>query len=159
MPTLQVFLIGAAVFAFDRLTKAAAEAHLSSIGSYPVVPDIFHLTLVHNTGAAFGLFKNGTFLLALVTILCVGAIFALLNNSRWFSKFFSGPLDGWFLAAFGLIVGGGCGNLLDRLRYSYVIDFLDFRIWPVFNLADSAITAGGIILFFKICFPPRKAVA
>lgn len=155
MSTLYVSLIGAIVFGLDRLTKAAAEAHLGA-ASLPVIPRIFHLTLVHNTGAAFGILKGGTFLLAGVTIFCLVAIFVLLNNKKLWSRFFAGPLDNWFVLAFGLILGGACGNLLDRLHFSYVIDFLDFRIWPVFNLADSAITVGGVILFFKICFQDRK---
>lgn len=155
MSTLYVSLIGAVIFCLDRLTKAVAEAHLQS-ASLPVIPRIFHLTLVHNTGAAFGMLKGGTILLGCVTVFCVVAIFILLNHRALWSRFVGLPLDRWLILAFGFIVGGACGNLFDRLRYSCVIDFLDFRVWPVFNVADSAITVGGVILFFKVFFQERK---
>lgn len=156
MPTFQVFVIGAAVFILDRMTKGAAEAHLASEGSLPVVPNIFHLTLVHNTGAAFGFLKGGTIILAAVTVLCIVSILVLLNNEKLFRKFFYSAPDAWLRLAFGLIIAGALGNLVDRVCYSYVIDFLDFRVWPVFNVADSSITIGGVILFFKIFFSDRK---
>ncbi len=151
MPILHVILIAVGVVALDRLTKSAAETCLYAVDTYPVIPQIFHLTLVHNTGAAFGLWKGGSIFLILTTLFCVAMIAAMLKSKRLLHKVFGlAAIDGWLCLSFGLILGGAVGNLIDRLRYSYVIDFLDFRIWPVFNVADSAITVGGAVLFLKI---------
>ncbi|MFB3919054.1 MAG: signal peptidase II [Candidatus Velamenicoccus archaeovorus] len=151
MPILQVILIAVGVVALDRLTKSAAETYLCAIDTHPVIPQVFHLTLVHNTGAAFGLWKGGAVFLILTTVFCMAMIVAMLKSKRLLNKVFGlSAIDGWLCLSFGLILGGAVGNLIDRLRYSYVIDFLDFRIWPVFNVADSAITVGGAVLFLKI---------
>ncbi|MBF0122092.1 MAG: signal peptidase II, partial [Candidatus Omnitrophica bacterium] len=68
----------------------------------------------------------------------------------------TGELDQLYILAFSLILGGAIGNLIDRIAVGYVIDFIDFRVWPVFNIADSAITIGACIIFFK-CFPLTKS--
>ncbi len=151
MPILHVILIAVGAIALDRLTKSAAEAYLYAIDTHPVIPHVFHLTLVHNTGAAFGFLRGGAFFLILTTLVCIVMMMALLKSRRLLNKFFGfAEIDGWLCCSFGLILGGAVGNLIDRFCYSYVIDFLDFRVWPVFNVADSAITVGGIILFVKI---------
>ena len=144
------FLIFLCVFFFDRISKTFLQKELASRGSLPVVPGIFHLTLVHNTGAAFGLFKGGTLFFVGVTFLCLSSMVLLLNNNTFIKKIM--PLDNrdpLIRFALSLIAGGACGNLYDRLKFSYVVDFLDFRIWPVFNIADSAITIGGLLLFYS----------
>ena len=66
--------------------------------------------------------------------------------------------DGWIRFSLGLILGGACGNLIDRFRWGSVIDFLDFRVWPVFNVADSAITIGGILICYKMLFSKKLRV-
>lgn len=114
------------VFIFDRISKIAALHYLSSSG-VPVIPGIFHLTLVQNTGAAFGILKNEPKFLTGVSIAAVLAILFFLRRRSF---------------PWALVIGGALGNLYDRLRYGTVIDFLDFRVWPVFNLADAAICVG-----------------
>jgi len=101
-----------------------------------------HLTYVRNFGAAFGLFREQRllFLLALIVMLVA---FVWLREELL-------RLGNVAILASSLLIGGALGNALDRLRLGYVIDFLDFRIWPVFNIADSAIVVGAVLLGF--CF-------
>jgi signal peptidase II len=111
------------------------------------------LTNVRNTGSAFGLFANQAFLLTLVAI--VGLVTILLFY-RYLSRI---SLLSSF--ALGLVFGGAVGNLIDRLRFGYVTDFIDVRLWrdfhwPAFNAADSAITGGSIVLAIFIFWAFRK---
>jgi signal peptidase II len=128
------------ILILDRVTKITAEFLLPLHGSVPVIKGFFHFTLVHNTGAAFGLFRN----LVLQLVLATGFVLFFL----WFSLMKAHRTPG--LAAYRLplclVFGGALGNLVDRVFLGYVIDFLDFRIWPVFNIADSVITIGAVLL-------------
>lgn len=112
---------------------------LGSVPTVPVLPGIFHLTLVRNTGVAFGLLPGWGLWVAVVTI-CVlaGLIFSAARRGTLKQGLFS-----WGL---GLVLGGAAGNLMDRIWAGAVIDFLDFRIWPVFNVADSCITIGAVFM-------------
>jgi signal peptidase II len=135
--SLVVFwVIVASIFALDQLTKFLALNHLASVETVPVISGIFHLTLVHNTGIAFGFFNNSRILLiaAITVSLIVLAVWGVRG-----AKGGHRPLES---AALALILGGAIGNWLDRIRYGAVVDFFDFRVWPVFNVADSAITIG-----------------
>jgi len=137
------FLIVLAIFALDQITKLCAVKFLSGSSSVPVISNVFHLTLVHNTGAAFGIFRSSPRLFIAVAFVSACVIVYLLSRrGRMFS--FSGRIALYF------ILSGTLGNLVDRLRLGYVIDFLDFRVWPVFNVADSFITAGAVILCWSI---------
>ena len=130
-----VFLI----FAADQLTKLLAVHYLSSVDTVPVLQNVFHLTLVYNTGIAFGFFRHSqAILLGAITL---SLIFLLIWGVRSFKKN-SGPSQKFQSFALALILGGAIGNWLDRVRIGSVVDFFDFRIWPVFNVADSAITIG-----------------
>lgn len=137
-----VFLAAALVFIADRLTKYIIINSLTAAESKRVIPGIFHITLVLNNGAAFGIFRNMGVAFILMTFAAV--VLILLYVLR--SKAMSTPIA----AAFGLILGGALGNLVDRIKFGYVIDFLDFRVWPVFNIADSAITLGAMILVLNV---------
>jgi signal peptidase II len=146
-----LILVALATLFVDQTSKFLAQAFLVARGTLPVVPNIFHLTLVCNTGAAFGIFKGGILFFILASVSCICAIIILTYRGDLFLKIFSlDPSDRIVRLCLGLVLGGACGNLIDRLRYSCVIDFLDFRIWPVFNLADSAISIGGALLFYRI---------
>lgn len=144
-----LFLTAAAIFILDRITKYMAVDHLAEGRSLKVVPNIFHLTLVRNPGAAFGLLRGATTLFIALSVLI--AVFIVIYAFRRKTD------DAMMSTALGLILGGAGGNLLDRIRLGYVIDFLDFRIWPVFNVADSAITIGAMILVLRILFQKHKA--
>ncbi|MBP7215720.1 MAG: signal peptidase II [Candidatus Omnitrophica bacterium] len=131
-----VFFIVAIILVVDQLTKVLVTRALTLHQSVPLLNNIFHLTLVYNTGAAFGLFKN-QILLFIATSLCA-IILVSYNLKKTTLRLPSVSL--------ALILAGALGNLIDRLRFGFVIDFLDFRVWPVFNVADSAITIGAILL-------------
>jgi signal peptidase II len=139
------------VILFDRLTKAFFSAVLKVGESLPAIKHVFHFTLVHNTGIAFGLFKDNGFVFFIIPAI---AVFLLVYNIYYYHKF--GELDWIYIVAFSLILGGAFSNLIDRFMLGYVIDFIDFRIWPVFNIADSAITIGALVILLK-CFPLTKS--
>lgn len=108
---------------------------------HPLLPPVLFLTYVQNTGAAFGLFKGQQWLFLLVSLVVIGWLVRefLVHPDRE-------PLTRW---AEALILGGTVGNLMDRLRFGYVVDFLDLRVWPVFNVGDSAITIGVALLLVR----------
>lgn len=142
MPTDKGEKIGLAliILSLDQLTKFLALRNLVLNQPYAVIKGIFYLTLVHNRGAAFGILKNQVPVFVFTSIVAI--ILICLNLRR--------KKDGLSGIALALILGGAVGNLIDRLFFGYVIDFLDFRVWPVFNLADSAITIGAILLGWVI---------
>ena len=131
----------------DRVTKLFFSELLSYGESLPVIRNVLHMTLVHNTGIAFGFFKDQGIVFIVIPII---AIFLLVFNIYYYRQN-NEALSRIYIVAFSLILGGAIGNLIDRIVYGYVIDFIDFRIWPVFNVADSAITIGAIMIAFK-CF-------
>ena len=120
------------ILVIDRASKIWALTRLEQSQSLPVWPGVFHLTLVKNTGSAFGLWKDFPFIPVAVTLLALCVIFIHLVRARPSKNF-----TGW-----ALVLGGALGNLYDRLVFGYVVDFLDFRVWPVFNIADACICAG-----------------
>lgn len=136
---MRPFLIAIFVVIIDQITKAMARTYLKLGEPQPLIDKIFSLTLVQNTGAAFGLFKNQAAFFIFVSAIAIISIVFFLSKNRITSFL---PLS--------LILGGAIGNLIDRLRFGYVVDFLDFKIWPVFNVADSCISIGAILLFLTI---------
>ncbi|PIU40558.1 MAG: signal peptidase II [Candidatus Omnitrophica bacterium CG07_land_8_20_14_0_80_50_8] len=141
------------IFILDRVTKWGVLDALREGQSIPVWVGVFHFTRVNNTGAAFGILRGGAAFLALISALCVAGLFAVIIRSFFIKKPAVGLAGNLALA---LVVSGAAGNLYDRIRYGYVIDFLDFRIWPVFNIADSAICVG-IFLIILLMIKTRKA--
>lgn len=140
-------LIASLVIIIDRLAKALVFNNLSEGQSIWVIPKIFHLTLVLNTGAAFGLFKDKNEFFIVTSFIIIALIFAYV----WLDK----QKDLVMLSALGLVLGGAAGNLIDRLVFGCIIDFLDFRVWPVFNIADSSITIGSVLLILRLLFKKR----
>ncbi|MFH1858454.1 MAG: signal peptidase II [Candidatus Omnitrophota bacterium] len=135
-------LIFLAVLLLDQISKHLILRTMVFNQSIPVVPSVFHLTLVANTGVAFGLFKGKAELFVLVGLVALLWI-ALFVRRRAIQNRLA-------LLALALVSGGAVGNLLDRFRYGYVVDFLDFRVWPVFNVADTCISVG-TVLFLITC--------
>lgn len=138
-----IFIIVSVILSLDQLSKFIVTSNVSYFQPVPVIKDFFYITLVHNRGAAFGILKNQTPLFIFTSVLAV--ILIILNlkggkNRKSYNIFL------------GLILAGALGNLIDRVFFGYVIDFLDFRIWPVFNVADSAITIGAVLLAWSILF-------
>lgn len=129
-------------YLLDQTSKAAVQLWMYQGESLPVIPGVFHLTYIHNPGAAFGLMAYQTPVLVTVSLILMTGV-AL--SYRYIKT--GGPLLRYGLS---LVVGGALGNLTDRLRYGEVVDFLDFRIWPVFNLADVAIVIGAGLLILEL---------
>ncbi len=122
----------------DQLTKQLVAGRFSPGESLPLIPSVLHLTYVQNTGAAFGLFKGQQLLfIGLSLVVIAWIVREFLTKSSW------APSALWGCA---LVLGGATGNLVDRLRVGYVVDFIDVRVWPIFNLGDSAITVGVALL-------------
>lgn len=133
----------------DQFSKFLFSRLLILGEPFVVSKDFFYLTLVHNRGGAFGVLKGWLPLFVLISLLTIGIVWQALKNEK--AKAFSA-----YSLALSLIVAGGIGNLIDRVRFGYVIDFLDFRIWPVFNIADSAITIGAILLGWQVLRQPKS---
>lgn len=139
-----IFFVWLLVFAIDRLVKSYIIENFFPGQSVPVIENVFHLTYVKNTGVAFGLFRNlgDIFIYSTVILVIAIIVFYLIYN---FSSY-------WYQLAIGLILAGAVGNLIDRLIYGFVIDYLDFRIWPVFNIADMVVVIGVFILSIFIWY-------
>lgn len=131
-----------AVFGLDLVTKFLVQANMELGQSIPIVEGIFHLTYVLNPGAAFGMLAYKTTFFIVTTVIVLSVIGYIYYKST--------PDQRLLRFALGLQVGGALGNFLDRLRTGYVIDFFDFRVWPVFNIADIAISVGVALLLWEI---------
>jgi len=136
------FFVAAFVFSIDRLTKIAALKTLDLGRSIKAIPGVLNITLVLNDGAAFGLFKGKSVFFVFIALAIIIVITAYLIKSR--------PLNRSVSIGLGLILGGAVGNLVDRIAFGSVIDFIDLGIWPVFNIADSCITIGAAVLVFSM---------
>ncbi len=154
------FGVAAAVIVLDRITKLWVEAAISPYEAIPVIPGFFDLIYTRNRGIAFGLFADAggplrSLLLIGVALAVLGAVAVLI----WRLPPQPGPQQRWLPAALGLIFGGATGNLYDRLLQGSVTDFLDLYVgdwhWPAFNVADSAITAGALLLLLESVMRPR----
>ena len=122
--------------AADQLSKYLAAAYLAPIGTLPLIPDIFHFTYVENRGAAFGILSNHRWVFMVLSIVGIGAMIAWLVWEK--------PKSMWLKTAVSLVIGGGIGNMIDRVLLGYVIDFIDCRFidFYVFNIADSCVCVG-----------------
>ncbi|OPY57200.1 MAG: Lipoprotein signal peptidase [Pelotomaculum sp. PtaU1.Bin035] len=126
----------------DQASKAVVQMLMYHGESIPVAPPVFYLTYILNPGAAFGILAHRTPIFITVTILLAAGV--LLGYKKL-------PPERRLLRyGLGLVVGGALGNLADRLRCGFVVDFLDFRVWPVFNLADIAIVTGACFLVWEL---------
>jgi len=131
------------IYSLDQVSKFFAVDLLTPGESVTLIKNILHLTLVYNTGAAFGMFRSHPHLFVIIAALSVFFICVFLFLKRKRLRFFE-------KLALSFILSGTLGNLTDRLRFGHVIDFIDFRIWPVFNIADSFITIGVVILIVSV---------
>ncbi len=133
------WLIAATVFSADFLIKAYLRTNFP-FATLPVINHIFHITVVFNRGAAFGILQGKTTLLIFSGIIFLLVFFLLIKGEK--------KHDRVFFAACGLILGGAASNLYDRIFLGFVVDYIDLRIWPVFNLSDAGITIGvGLLLW------------
>jgi signal peptidase II len=150
---VRLAVIAGLVITADQITKWIILNHLPLFNSVVVIPGFFNLTHIHNPGGAFGFLSGQSsttrhIMFVVVSMLATGLIF-------WF--YYKTPRTHPYLAAgFALIFGGAIGNLIDRVRFGKVVDFLDFYFsgwhWPAFNVADSAITIGITIFVYHLIF-------
>jgi signal peptidase II len=141
-----LFAVAAAVLAVDQICKALVTSGLGGGAIVDLLGGLIRLDYTRNSGAAFGLYQGGGALLAAIAIGVSGVIvfsYRRLSRSPWIVR-----------AALGLILGGAIGNLVDRVRLGYVVDYIDLRWWPVFNLADSAIVVGVALLALHSALTP-----
>lgn len=135
-----LFVLPLAVVILDQFSKYIVVENMALGESIPIIEEVFHLTYILNPGAAFGMFAHNRLFFIAIAVIVIGIIIWARREilaSPWEVK-----------AGCGLFLGGAIGNLIDRVRQGLVIDFFDFRIWPVFNIADIAICIGvGLIIW------------
>jgi signal peptidase II len=144
---LVIFGVAAIVLALDQWTKRLIVEHLAFQQPWNPIAflrPIVTLTQVHNTGAAFGIFPGASWLFTAISVLVVVAILVFYRQFAIHHVLVRLSL--------GLQLGGALGNLVDRLTRGYVVDFIDFHFWPVFNVADSSLFIGVVILAFYLLF-------
>ncbi len=139
---LYFFALALFILACDQFSKNWIIRQFEPGESWPIVKGIFHLTYVRNPGAAFGILAFRTSFFIIISLLM---IFLIIYGERFFTQeSFSLRLG------MSLLAGGATGNLIDRMKYGYVVDFLDFKIWPVFNVADISLVVGIVLLFYGL---------
>lgn len=138
---MKTFLAALFVLIADQVSKWFVAGHMELFESIPVWAGVFHWTYIYNRGAAFGIFEDQKWLfLAIVAVLFAGYAWAWRKI----------PKEPWYFPlGIGFLLGGALGNAIDRARLPGVVDFFDFRIWPIFNVADIGICVGmACILFY-----------
>ena len=152
--TLILYLVAFLVIVIgDQVTKIIVDHTLSLGGSYAIIDDFFYFTYAHNTGAAWGMLAGKISLFLIVSVVAAIGIIYYFMKSESYQK----------LTRFGLVLvfGGLIGNLIDRLAFGYVRDFIDFIIFgynfPIFNVADMAITIGMALVILEIGIEEYKA--
>ena len=144
MPFISL-IVGAVLVIIDQIIKYFVSVHLQPVGSVSVINNLFSLTYVENKGVAFGMFSDMRWVFVALTSVLLAIIIFYMFKKRPKGKFF------YICAA--LIIGGGIGNLIDRIFYGYVIDYLSLSFFsPVCNFADYCITAGTIMLVIYLLF-------
>jgi len=137
------------VIIFDQGSKFFIQYKMKIGDSRPIIEGIFHITYIENPRTAFGLFEYQTMFFVIAALISV-ILVILIYKKIIFKK------DSFMYIPLTLILGGAAGNLIDRVRIGRVIDFLDFRIWPIFNFADTAIVCGMLILLVHFLFYSKE---
>jgi signal peptidase II len=136
------FVVTGIVFCIDWLSKFYVKLNLSPGASVPIINDFFYLTYLKNRGIIFGLFFPPTISIIVVSGIIIAVLLFLLGKISIKSR--------WRRISLGLLWGGLLATFFDRLWDGNVVDFLNFRFWPVFNIADITICIGAVLLFIKI---------
>jgi signal peptidase II len=154
---LALFLPALLIVVLDQITKAWVLAALPEGQSVSVLGQVLMFTRVRNSGTAFGLLRDSGSLLTIITIAAI-----LFIIGYWFHVLRTqGRVGPALVTGLALPLGGALGNLADRVRHGHVVDFIDFRVWPVFNIADMAITSGAVLIayyFFVVQNEPKEGV-
>lgn len=144
------YLIAAVIIALDQWTKQLVVKHMERGESIPLFADVFHLTSHRNMGAAFGILQNQRWLFIVITLaVVIGIVYSLIRIGKKQPR---------VSLALSLVLGGAVGNFIDRASTGQVVDFLDFTLinFPIFNVADMAITIGVAILLLDVLLEGRK---
>jgi signal peptidase II len=137
------------IIVIDRICKIIIFKNIPVGRSIPVIEGIFHISPAYNKGIAFGLCRSCHInILTAVSLLAIILILYIMLIKR--------PGRHMLMIGFSLILGGAAGNLIDRLAYGHVLDFIDLRVWPVFNIADSCITIGAGLILWNLLVTRRK---
>ena len=156
---IYLLLLSAAIIVLDRLSKLWIVNHVLAGAAIPIIPGVFRITHVLNTGAAFSMFAESASPSTVRNGLVAFSVFAVIVIAVMLYR--TGRTITLSSLAFALILGGAIGNLFDRVRLHYVVDFLEVHIgsyhWPDFNLADSAIVIGACLLMLEIFQPSHKS--
>ena len=137
------------IILLDQIIKYFVSTNMFLGQSIPVLPQIFHLTYIQNPGAAFGILEDQRYLFILIAAVLIVAVIYFYKKIIQLSKLFQ--------VGIALLFGGAIGNMIDRIFIGRVIDYMDFRIWPVFNLADIAIVSGCAIIAFNLLFKTERS--
>ena len=143
----------------DQLTKYLTVLHLKPIDTYPIIEDVFHLTYVENTGAAFGMMKDARWVFMITSTLAIIGILGYMIYRYYVKK---EKLHWAEALSLSLIVGGGIGNMIDRTMLGYVVDMIDCRFinFAVFNVADSFVCIGaGLMILYLIVLTVKEIKA
>lgn len=141
---MPIVLLALVVVVIDQLAKYYIQSKMVPGMSIPVIDGIFHITYVLNPGAAFGILEHQTAFFLVVAVILIIAI----------AYYYPRIPHGYRLLrlGIGLQAGGAAGNVIDRIKTGYVVDFLDFRVWPVFNIADMAIVTGVVLIVYNTLY-------
>ncbi|MDD4705735.1 MAG: signal peptidase II [Bacilli bacterium] len=141
----KILIYASTILFLDQISKILIDLYLSINDSYTIIKNFFHITYINNYGAAFGILNNKLWLLIIFTLLTIFIIYRYINTFK---------INKRNEIAFSFLLGGVLGNLIDRLFLGYIRDFLDFNIFgidfPVFNLGDTFIFLGAVLLMIAI---------
>lgn len=137
--------------AADQFFKYLVVSDMFLGQSIPIVPGIFHLTYIQNPGAAFGILANQRWLFVAIAIVLIAAAVYFAPQIKRLSL--------GMRTAIALLVGGAAGNLIDRISIGRVVDYMDFRVWPIFNFADVAIVLGCLFIIASLLFSNQGSKA
>ena len=144
------YLLMLVIILFDQISKYLIRINFDLQESLPIWDGIFHLTYVQNKGAAFSIFEGQlAFTIGFPVVVMALLFFYIIKHGKDINTFMG--------VALSLILAGGIGNLIDRILLGFVTDFFDFRIWPVFNIADISVCVGCGLLLIYVLFIEGKA--
>lgn len=150
MMTFIWFCIAAVAVFLDQLTKYLVMLYLKPIGTFPIIEDVLHLTYVENRGAAFGMLADDRW------VFMAASSIAIVGISVWL--IWKKPQSRLLCVSMAFIMGGGIGNMIDRVALGYVVDMIDFRLinFAVFNVADSFVCVGAGMLMLYLILSMRQ---
>ena len=150
--TVILIAVIAAVIGLDQLTKWLTVVNLAEYESFPLWQDVLHFTYVKNTGMAFGMLKDHRWVFMVFSTIAIVALIVYLLCFR--------PESRWMQVSMAMIIGGGIGNMIDRIFLGYVVDFIDFTLinFAVFNVADSFVCIGAGIMILCLVLDLIKEI-